>query len=261
MPQPSSPAPHRRADRRWLDLLKVTALWVAASNALCWLTIVKLGGLAMGPMVVLPATLVPALIAPWVAWRIRRLTIAVDQAHAELHRIAGTDTLTQVLNRGRFLEAFGRDFARAVRSGEPITLLMLDLDDFRQLNDTHGHPVGDAVLQAVGRALREALRPGDPIGRWGSEEFVVGLDLCPLDAAREVAERLRAAIDGLVLATPSSRVLRTSASVGLATWSGRGESLEVLVRRADLAMHAAKKAGRNRVTVAAPPVGRQTLPG
>ena len=154
-----------------------------------------------------------------------------------------TDPLTGIGNRRRF-EA---DLAGALESAEsaPTSLVMLDIDHFKAINDTHGHPTGDDVLRAIGRLLSGEARPGERVYRYGGEEFCAILPATSTTAAAEFAERVRAAIENLVIPLPRGGELRATASVGVAEAAGR--SIQALVDRADAALYRAKQAGRNRV--------------
>lgn len=152
----------------------------------------------------------------------------------ELRRAAETDSLTGVGNRRWFMEALPR---LAFDPADRFAILMVDLDDFKRLNDEYGHLVGDQVLADVGRVLRRTVRPGDLVARYGGEEFVIALPGADDLAARHVAERLRNAI----LAT-----VPTSASIGVAV-RRPGEPAESVVRRADDLLLAAKRRGKNLV--------------
>ncbi len=157
---------------------------------------------------------------------------------AELDALARTDALTGAANRRAMDEALARELARAARTGSPVSLLILDMDRFKAYNDSFGHPAGDVLLQRSAQAWREQLRTGDLLGRWGGEEFCVMLPDCPLEAAVEVAERLRAVV-------PSGR----TCSIGVACREGV-EDTELLFDRADAALYEAKAGGRDRVAVA-----------
>lgn len=234
-----------------IDVLVFTGWSVLASMGLAWLLLVQWLGLPPNAFVFGPAAAIPAVVAPPLMWRVFRLKHALSHAQAELRRMADTDGLTQLQNRGRFVLAFGADLAHAVPLGQPQALMIFDLDDFKRINDCHGHPAGDAVLRAVAALLRERQRPGDPVARWGGEEFIIGLNDCPLPVARAHAEQLCAALSQLQLPLgPAGPVLRTSGSFGVAAWGGAGDTLDALIKRADDAMYAAKHAGRNRVVVA-----------
>lgn len=163
-----------------------------------------------------------------------------------LRKLATTDALTGALNRSAFLEATAREIDRARRFHTPLTLLAVDVDRFKSVNDTHGHPAGDAVLAEVARRLLRELRASDALGRLGGDEFAVLLPMADLDAARETAERLAAALRGLPVAS-GRRELPVTASFGVAQAEPSGETPEALYERADRALYEAKLAGRDRV--------------
>lgn len=167
-----------------------------------------------------------------------------EQSEA-FERQAREDTLTGLPNRRAFEEALSESLVAAREAGRALSLILVDLDHFKEVNDRHSHAVGDATLRAAADALRAAARPGAGLSRWGGEEFAVLLPDCGLDAAREEAEKLRvaiAAIDGERLAPG----LRLTASLGVAQDRG-GEAGERLLARADAALYRAKQLGRNRV--------------
>ncbi len=177
------------------------------------------------------------------------LGLALHNASAReaLELLAAQDGLTGLLNR-RFGEArLDEEYARAVRSRVPLGLLMLDLDDFKSVNDTYGHPTGDKVLKAVATASSALLREGDSMARLGGDEFLILLPGADLGDAREVAERIRMAVASVEVHTATSP-LRTTVSVGAASWpeAAAPDGAE-LVRLADEALFAAKEEGRNRV--------------
>lgn len=169
---------------------------------------------------------------------------------AELERLARTDGLTGLWNRRYFVELCGREMNRAERDATPLSLLMIDLDHFKAVNDRHGHAAGDAVLCALAGHFRSQLRLIDVIGRLGGEEFGVGLPAIGLDEALGVAERMRAGLEGLDIDAAGAQ-LRCTVSIGIAEWNG-SESFDVLLARADAALYAAKRQGRNRVLVDRP---------
>lgn len=155
---------------------------------------------------------------------------------------ATLDALTSVLTR----KALDRALAQLEHEDAEIALVFLDVDHFKAINDGSGHAVGDRVLAAVGRLLRDHVRPSDVVGRFGGEEFVVALRDASPEAARRVADRIRQSISSSTIAGLPRRV---TVSAGVAC-RGAGEPLESLVARADLALYAAKRAGRNRVLIA-----------
>jgi diguanylate cyclase (GGDEF)-like protein len=248
------PLPHGGRREVLIDVLSYTLFAVLASMVLAWLLLVQWLGLAPNAYVFGPAAAIPALLAPTTMWRVFRLTHALSHAQQALRRMADTDGLTQLDNRRRFVARFDAALAHAAAQGTPQCLMIFDLDDFKRVNDQHGHPAGDALLQAVAALLRERQRPGDPVARWGGEEFIIGLNDCPLPVARAHAEQLCQALSQLQLPlAPEGPVLHTSGSFGVAAWAGSGDTLDALIKRADDAMYAAKRGGRRRVEVAAAP--------
>jgi diguanylate cyclase (GGDEF)-like protein/PAS domain S-box-containing protein len=165
---------------------------------------------------------------------------------ARLRELATTDSLTGLANRRRFMELAQREFTRSRRYQGPLTMLMMDIDHFKRVNDTHGHDVGDEVLRALAATSIKALREADILGRLGGEEFGVLLPETEATAAMEVAERLRRAVEAAAMATGGGE-LRITVSIGAASLSGDTTSVEALLKRADVALYEAKQSGRNRV--------------
>jgi diguanylate cyclase (GGDEF)-like protein len=172
----------------------------------------------------------------------------------EYERAAKTDLLTGVHNRRWMDEMFPRQRARSERSGQPLALLMVDIDRFKRLNDTYGHLIGDVVLKATARRLVETLRPTDFLVRYGGEEFLAMLPNVSAQPALAAAERLRAAIERADFGTPEPGApLKITVSIGVAVLEA-GETIEQLIDRADHALYQAKSAGRNKVVCAGPKV-------
>lgn len=171
-------------------------------------------------------------------------TLALAQSRAM------TDALTGLPNRWALQDALRRMLAQAARSRGTLGLVLIDLDHFKQLNDTYGHDGGDQALAAVGHALLSELRESDLPARSGGEEFAVLLPDTPLEGALAVAEQLRRAIAAIELPLPGARL---TASLGVAVLPLHAVESEGLMRAADRALYAAKRAGRNRVEVAASP--------
>lgn len=165
----------------------------------------------------------------------------------ELLRLAASDPLTGLSNRRGFFEGAARMLGMAQRCGSPLSMIMLDIDHFKAVNDAYGHDAGDAVLRAVAERLRQSLRVSDLAGRVGGEEFAV---LCPgtdLAGGVELAERLRQALEEMVVAA-DCRAVRVTASFGVAECRcGRDAAPSACLTRADRALYAAKRGGRNRV--------------
>ncbi|MGE4070473.1 MAG: diguanylate cyclase [Lysobacterales bacterium] len=178
----------------------------------------------------------------------------LSQAHAELGlkaealaRAASTDVLTGVANRRAFLERFGQSWDEAVSSGGELSLVLIDIDDFKKVNDTLGHAVGDAALCALAECLQSQLRPDTPLARWGGEEFAVLVPNANADAAAALSERLRAAVARMM----RKEVPPLTVSIGVASLAGRRLARpEALFEEADGALYEAKAAGRDRVRVA-----------
>lgn len=161
----------------------------------------------------------------------------------ELRLRATTDGLTGLLNRRFFMDSAAQALATCARHGHPCSVLMVDADHFKAINDQHGHLAGDEVLVALARSMRGVLRQSDLIARFGGEEFVALLPHTDAGAALATAQRLRERCAGLGMASPQGAV-RVTVSIGVATWRN-GESLTQLVSRADAALYAAKQRGRD----------------
>ncbi len=164
---------------------------------------------------------------------------------SSLRRAAVTDPLTGVLNRRSFQEITTSNDRRARRGGTTFAVLMIDIDHFKRINDTYGHPAGDAVIRELADVARRTLRPSDVIARYGGEEFVISLPDTERDAAMVVAHRLRAAVEESAVISDAGAI-RFTVSVGVAIGS-RGTPMKEAISLADKALYAAKANGRNRV--------------
>ena len=173
-----------------------------------------------------------------------------DRLADELRHLAAIDPLTGLRNRRTLLEALGHDLAVARRRNETVGLLSIDVDHFKQINDTYGHPAGDRALIAVARAISSVSRLEDSVGRLGGEEFAVVLPGADIEAARAAAERMRAAVASLQ-PDPAGTPRALTVSIGVAVIRAAGAESEIasLLTRADAAMYEAKRLGRNRVAV------------
>lgn len=172
------------------------------------------------------------------------------QLEFELERQVHIDYLTGASNRGHFMQQGETELSRAVRYGKPLSLLMLDIDYFKQINDSHGHKVGDDVLKKLVETCQKTLREVDIIGRIGGEEFAVLLPETPREQAAEVAERLRAELQESRVLLPQGLPIHFTVSIGVASMTSSEENVDMLLNAADKALYAAKAAGRNRVIVA-----------
>jgi diguanylate cyclase (GGDEF)-like protein len=194
----------------------------------------------------------------WVDGRLVRMEIATDitdrkQAEEALRAakeraeaLARTDELTGLNNRRAFLEQGSRLLNQAKRFNHPLSLIMLDVDYFKRINDTYGHAIGDSVLKSLAEILKSTIREVDLIGRLGGEEFALILPETCLADAVTFAERLRALIANTGLACMNGEVTIT-ASFGIASYAEDDNSLDILTRKADEALYRAKQNGRNRV--------------
>ncbi len=168
----------------------------------------------------------------------------LEAANQALERLANTDALTGIYNRHRAQRLLEQEYRRAQRYGRPLSLIMLDIDDFKKVNDSLGHQQGDKALKALARAIQPLVRDTDYFARWGGEEFLI---ICPetdLEGARELAERLRGRVASRALLP--SRTL--TISVGVTTYR-QEDTLDELLSRVDRALYHSKQQGKNRVTV------------
>jgi diguanylate cyclase (GGDEF)-like protein len=178
------------------------------------------------------------LIAAVVCFTVLRLVDEIRRQSAELERLASTDTLTGLPNRRVWEDALPRELARSVRTGSPVAIAILDLDHFKDYNDSHGHQGGDLLLKEIAALWPGELRDSDLLARYGGEEFALLLPDCGTADLEPVVEKVRNAMPWGV-----------RASAGAASWDGVEEA-EELVRRADDALYAAKRGGRDRTVIA-----------
>ena len=166
-----------------------------------------------------------------------------SERYAALARAANGDALTGLANR-QGLALLEPELRRLTPRDPPCAVLVADIDHFKRINDSHGHAAGDQVLRAVATVLRETVRTGDPVARWGGEEFVICLRHVPAATALALADKLRQRLADTPVAAGSGRLLQVTISVGL-TELQPGEALAQAIDRADAALYAAKRAGRN----------------
>jgi diguanylate cyclase (GGDEF)-like protein len=171
----------------------------------------------------------------------------LQQKSAELLTMAITDPLTGVANRRRFTEFAQIELDRSQRYNHPLSLVLMDLDHFKSINDRFGHDMGDRVLIHTATLLSQEIRGTDLVARYGGEEFILLLPEEPLDGALKLADRLRSLTEAQRLTTPDGGVVRWSISVGVVSMKRTDGGLHDLIRRADAALYRAKAAGRNHV--------------
>jgi len=175
------------------------------------------------------------------------LTEKLQRANKMLSELAFSDALTGLANKRAFTNALKREISRSKRSALPVSLMMMDVDHFRQFNEAYGHPVGDEVLRRVGSVIRDSVRESDFAARYGGEEFVVILPETDANAAMVVAERVRSSLEASRVNTEHG-ALGVTTSIGIATSTSEHTlKAAALISSADGALYKAKRAGRNRV--------------
>jgi diguanylate cyclase (GGDEF)-like protein len=235
-------ATERVAGTPWRVLIVVPAarLYVTIGGATRWVPWLALGAFAV-------MSLIAVLL--FVRHAADRLRLAA--LNEELERLVGLDVLTGLSNRRQISDDLTRAVSAARRHNAELSILLIDVDHFKRINDTFGHQIGDRALAAIADAMTTALRKEDRIGRWGGEEFLVILPATDVDGAIVVGERIRSAVAQHERLTDDGRPIQLRVSIGLAAHSEEGT--DELVERADSALYAAKAAGRDRLEVALPP--------
>ncbi|MCB8880659.1 diguanylate cyclase [Acidisoma cellulosilytica] len=178
----------------------------------------------------------------------RPLVRQVSRYARQLLVLATRDPLTGALNRRSFMDKGAQAVTQARNAGEPLSVVMIDADHFKRINDTYQHAGGDAVLQALVATLKREVRGGDPVGRLGGEEFAILLPRTGLASAQQMAERVRAAIAAMRVESAGAAIPVT-VSIGLAVLAQGDAGMDALLARADQALYSAKHLGRNRVEV------------
>lgn len=171
----------------------------------------------------------------------------------QLQSISRTDALTQLLNRGYWQELFEQEFARSQRYDDNAAVILVDIDNFKTVNDTYGHQVGDKAIQFIAELIQKNQRETDTCGRYGGEEFVITLPKATTEDARLVAERLRQQVDDNPLTVNmdgQQQQINLTVSVGVAAIKSSMDSADDWLKQADSALYQAKEQGRNRVVVA-----------
>ena len=190
------------------------------------------------------------LVTPFATLAVRRSISAEAEAREELHRRAMTDDLTGLANRRELLASLDRAIAGARRSRRPLALAVIDIDHFKHINDSHGHPAGDAVIRRIAMLAVAVMRGQDTVGRLGGEEFAVVLPDCTAEDALAACERLRLAVRDTDLEMETGHPIFITLSTGIAVFD-RQDSAEAMIARADAALYAAKHGGRDQVKLAA----------
>ncbi len=178
------------------------------------------------------------------ALRLREAQKQLQELNDKLARLASTDPLTGVFNRRYFLELGSAEFAKARRHQRQMSVIVLDADNFKSINDSYGHAGGDAALKQLTRLCRAVGRQGDLIGRFGGEEFVICCPETDLEGARQLAERLRLQVESSELLF-DGQPIRFTVSLGVTAMSGDDTAIDDMLRRADRLLYRAKAGGRN----------------
>ena len=238
----------RRLDQRWGALLAIPVL--LAGFVFAFRVLAVLRSPDTGDQMVANTTLSAASAMLYqivaLAFQLTLVALVVSRFVAELQKASRYDPLTGLLNRRAFDEALAAEVQRSRRLGETFSVLMLDADHFKEINDREGHAAGDRALQHLGTLLAAHMRDIDRVGRYGGEEFVVLLPGTAQADAAVTAERLREKVQALPPRW-QERVLPLTISIGVAQWRGAGDDLAALMARADAALYRAKEAGRNSV--------------
>jgi diguanylate cyclase (GGDEF)-like protein len=195
---------------------------------------------------VLIGALIPAVLAPLMLFGFVRLSQQLSRAESQLRTLAAEDPLTGVFNRRRFLELAALEWARGTRHSHTQSLLVIDVDDFKNVNDRYGHLSGDQTLRHAAEECRACLRRTDLLGRYGGDEFVILLPETGAAGGVRMAERIREAVESAEIRTPSGTV-HITVSIGVAGRHLGMNSVDALVAEADAALYRAKTKGRNRV--------------
>ena len=182
--------------------------------------------------------------------RTERALLELKRTNQTLEHLATTDPLTGAANRRQFIERVETEIGRVKRGGAPFSLLVLDLDNFKSINDRYGHQVGDDVLKGFVQKCLDAIRPYDGVARVGGEEFMVLLPQAALEAAHVIAERLRATIACAAFESGIQRLCAITVSIGVSEFGRDGDTIDTILREADERMYDAKHQGHNRVVAA-----------
>ncbi|MQC16700.1 MAG: GGDEF domain-containing protein [Chloroflexi bacterium] len=253
-----------------LSMVVLVASLIDASNDMHWPVIGAQGGpwaLALALMTVGLAVqlMLNQRAAAQREASLERAAAQLREVSAELDRLARTDGLTGVANRRALFEMMGIEFRRSRRYERDLSVLMLDLDQFKQVNDRWGHPFGDQALQDIAHLVQGNIRESDILGRYGGEEFVVILPEANAEQAVTVAEKLRRAVEShdfrtVDLPSPGQSPVRITISIGVASTPVAEDQDEVeLFSRADRALYEAKRAGRNRVVLYSTPAAETAV--
>lgn len=203
----------------------------------------------VGPLGYSLAVIIPAVTASFAGYVTLSLYFELEQSRQEIQTLAVTDHLTQIINRRHFFELADRELERFRRSGSPLTIVLFDIDNFKQVNDNFGHLGGDQVLQQVCKTCRSVARSYDIFARFGGEEFIFLLPGSNTQRARAFTDRLRQTVSNQAISV-NGTVVSITISIGTAVTTSRGDTLDDLISRADHALYKAKNLGKNHIEIA-----------
>lgn len=192
--------------------------------------------------------LIPIILTPAIASLFVRLLFQLDQVSHEMERLSLTDELTQAHNRRYFFDKLNSEFSRAARYNQAFSLLMLDVDDFKRINDEHGHPAGDAFLREFANICRRESRSVDEFARLGGDEFGFLLPGLQQQEAEAFAARLRSLLENCKM-TYRGKQLQATVSIGLVSWTPKTDNPESMIYRLSNALQEAKLNGKNNIKV------------
>jgi len=234
--------------RLWQICLGVTALGILASSSIALGVNILMHRPSPNFLLsMLMSVGIPALISPPVTWLAMRLLLETEAARRVAERLAVTDPLTSTFNRRHFFVVGEQRFTQSRHLQQQLAVVLLDVDDFKAVNDQHGHAVGDRVLVDVAQACMACMRESDLLARYGGEEFVALLPATDWAHALQVAERVRSSVANLRIVVDGAAPIRPTVSIGVAVLAKASVSFDSLLAQADVAMYSAKRSGKNRV--------------
>jgi diguanylate cyclase (GGDEF)-like protein len=239
----------------WPVIAGVTLISIVVSVALTGIVHAAVLGLPMPPVSWVLSIGCPLLLAPTMSRGSFSLLLELDRAHERLRIVSNTDYLTGTSNRRHFMERLLEEVESSARGGPSFSVALIDIDDFKTVNDEHGHLAGDEVLRRIARACMEQVREGDTFARFGGEEFAVLLPRTDIEQSLQWLERLRQHVAQLRVDLPHAS-LTITVSIGLAS-PGAGSpapatQINTALRLADEALYRAKREGKNRVALPLP---------
>jgi diguanylate cyclase (GGDEF)-like protein len=196
------------------------------------------------------AVIVPAVVAPLASNFVVKLLFELEDLQKQLREMVNCDPLTKVHSRRYIMDCLEIESTRALRSNEPMSLMMIDADNFKSINDCYGHATGDIVLQEIAQKCKSTLRPYDVIARFGGEEFVVLLPNTTLLEAYDIAERIRENVAGQLIESTDGTLIRVTISIGISLFTPPDLRCMNLLSYADRGLYKAKHNGRNQCAIA-----------